>query len=136
MTAPDDPDLLPAYPRALGVELGDCTPERVTGSLLVTADHGNRNGVMHGGAIMAFADSLGGVASALLMTGDDKTTTLESKTNFLRPVAIGERITARCEPIHSGRKTQVWKTTVLRQDGKPAAVTIQTQMTLSWQGPA
>lgn len=126
--------LLPTYPRAMGMVLEEASPDLVVGVLDVAEAHGNRNGVMHGGAIMAFADALGGVAAAVNLTGDDRTTTLESKTNFLRPIPIGARITGRCVPLHRGRKTTIWQTTVLRPDGKPAAITIQTQMTLVWSG--
>jgi len=129
-------DILPVFPKALGVELTECSPDLVVGTLTARPEHANRNGVMHGGAILGFADTLGGVASSLNLSGDDKTTTLESKTNFLRPVAIGTKLTGRCEAIHNGRKTQVWQITLIREDGKAAAVTTQTQMTLTWQPPA
>jgi 1,4-dihydroxy-2-naphthoyl-CoA hydrolase len=130
----DMQDWLPPYPRALGVELVQCTPDLVVGSLRVGPQHLNRNGVMHGGAIMAFADALGGTAAALNLDGGDRTTTLESKTNFLRPIGPGERVTARCEPLHRGRRTTIWQTTILREDGKPAAIVTQTQLTLPGEG--
>lgn len=129
-------DFLPEFSRALGVELTECSADLVIGTLTVRPDHANRNGVMHGGAILGFADTLGGVASALNLRGDDRTTTLESKTNFLRPIPIGTKLTGRCVALHNGRKTQVWQITLLREDGKPAAVTMQTQMTLAWENPA
>ena len=124
--------LLPRYPRDMGVTLVSVEKDLVVGEMIVAEAHGNRNGVMHGGAIMAFGDALGGVAAAVNLIGEDRTTTLESKTNFLRPIPIGERITGRCEVRHPGRKTQLWQTTILRADGKPAAIVTQTQMTLNW----
>lgn len=126
---------LPAFPRTMGITLDEARPDLVTATMTVQPEHANRNGVMHGGALLTFADTLGGVAASLNLAGADRTTTLESKTNFLRPVRIGMRITARCEPIHRGRKTEVWQIIVYRDDGKPASVTIQTQMTLQWKRP-
>lgn len=131
MTASTLDDWLPAFPRWLGVTLTRIDPQLVTGEMTVLAHHANRNGVMHGGAIMALADSLAGTAAALNLSEGQATTTIESKTNFLRPIAIGQIATARCEPIHLGRRTTIWQTTILRPDGKPAAIVTQTQMTLA-----
>lgn len=129
---PDQLDaLLPDFPKSMGVKLTRATADLVEGTITVAPHHANRNGVMHGGAIMAFADALGGSAAALNLEEGQSTTTLESKTNFIRPIAIGETATARCEPLHRGRRTTIWQTTILRADGKPAAIVIQTQMTLA-----
>lgn len=132
MTDAFDPDLLPAFPQDMGVELIEVGPDLVVGALTVAGALGNRNGVMHGGAIMAFADALGGVAAAVNLSAGKRTTTVESKTNFLRAIPMGSRITGQCVPLHKGRTTSLWQTTVLREDGKPAAITTQTQMTLVW----
>ncbi|MGI3185984.1 PaaI family thioesterase [Nioella aestuarii] len=123
-------DWLPEFPRWLGVRLTGLAPDRVSGRVEVAAHHANRNGVMHGGAIMALADSLAGTAAALNLSKGQTTTTIESKTNFLRPIAIGEVAVARREPIHLGRRTTIWQTTILRPDGKPAAIVTQTQPTI------
>ena len=123
--------LLPDFPKSMGVTLTGGAPDFVEGTMTVLPQHGNRNGVMHGGAIMALADALGGTAAAINLEEGQNTTTLESKTNFLRPVPIGETATARCEALHRGRRTSIWQTTVRREDGKPAAIVIQTQMTLN-----
>ncbi|MEM8729337.1 MAG: PaaI family thioesterase [Pseudomonadota bacterium] len=122
--------LLPPFPSGLGIVLDSCAPDLVEGHLVVGPDHSNRNGVMHGGAIMALADALGGTAASLNLAEAQRTTTLESKTNFLRPIPIGDTATARTVPLHRGRKTTIWQTTVARGDGKPAAIVIQTQLTL------
>ncbi|MGH1331809.1 MAG: PaaI family thioesterase [Paracoccaceae bacterium] len=135
MTKTEDIWALPPFPSDLGIELIECTPMLVRGAVTVTAGMANRNGVMHGGALMSFADTLGGVASTLNLKGKDRTTTLESNTNFLRPIAIGARITGRCLPLHLGRKTMVWQITIFREDEKPAAITTQTQLTLEWSAP-
>ncbi|MFK7938810.1 MAG: PaaI family thioesterase [Roseovarius sp.] len=121
---------LPAFPKWLGVTLQLCTADKVVGQMHITADHANRNGVLHGGAMMAFADSLGGTAASANLSEGQRTTTVESKTNFLRAVRLGETITGTCTPLHRGRRTTVWQTEVTRQDGKTAAVILQTQLTL------
>ncbi|QGX98351.1 PaaI family thioesterase [Roseovarius faecimaris] len=127
---------LPDFPRSLGITLTECSAEAVAGQMTVRPEHANRNGVMHGGAVMAFADALGGTAAALNLDEGQMTTTVESKTNFLRAIPIGDRASARSIPLHRGRRTTIWQTTVSRSDGKAAAIVIQTQMTLeSPHGP-
>ena len=123
----------PAFARFLGFPLISADPDEVVGELPVTGDLANRNGVMHGGAIMALADNMGGTATMMNLPAGTTTTTLESKTNFLRPVRIGDVATARCVPIHKGRTMMVWQTTVTRPDGKAAAIVTQTQLVLEWR---
>lgn len=132
MQRKDVTDWLPPYSQSLGLVLLTVSPDEVTAKLLVRPDMGNRNGVMHGGAIMGAADSIGGVAAAVNLAEGASTTTLESKTNFIRPIQIGEEITLTCIPLHRGRKTMIWQTTVARSDGRPAAIITQTQLTLDW----
>ncbi len=127
---------LPAFPSGMGVRLTHAEVEKVTGTLVVTPALANRNDVLHGGAIMTFADTLCGTAASLFLKEGQRTTTLESKTNFLRAIRIGEEVTGTCLPLHLGRKTCVYQTTIYRADGKAAAVVIQTQMTLAWEGTA
>lgn len=128
--AEDQPD----FARHLGARLVESTPERVVFEMPVTQDLANRNGVLHGGAIMGLADNAGGTATFLNLPEGLSTTTVESKTNFLRPVRIGDTARAVCEPLHRGRTTQVWQTTVTRGDGKVAAIVTQTQLVLDWAG--
>ena len=123
----------PAFARLLGLRLVSASPDEVVGELPVRADLANRNGVMHGGAIMSLADSLGGTATFLNLPPGMTTTTLESKTNFLRPIRIGDVATARCIALHKGRTTMIWQTTISRGDGKSAAIVTQTQMVLKWK---
>jgi 1,4-dihydroxy-2-naphthoyl-CoA hydrolase len=120
----------PAFSRFLGIELVSYGRERIVAELVVREEMANRNGVLHGGAIMAFADNLGGTAASLNLPPEARTTTLESKTNFLRPVPIGHRARAECIPLHRGRTTSVWQTTVTDEDGRVAAVVTQTQLVL------
>lgn len=138
MIDPDDIDAIanaqPPFPLHIGARIVSAALDRVVGELLVTPELGNRNGVLHGGAIMAFADNLGGTASFLNLKPGQSTTTVDSKTSFFRSVPIGEVLRGVCEPLHRGRRTMVWQTTLTRADGKVAALVIQTQMTLEADG--
>ena len=123
----------PAFARLLGFRLISAEPDEVLAELSVTQELSNRNGVMHGGAIMALADNIGGTATMINLPTGKTTTTLESKTNFLRPIRIGDTARARCVPLHKGRTTMVWQTTITRGDGKPAAIVAQTQVVIDWK---
>lgn len=130
MPLTQDQSPLPPFAQHFGIVLEHWSRDLLVASLAVGPQHANRNSVMHGGAIMALTDVLGGTAASLNLGDGEGTTTLESKTNFLRAIPLGQTVTARTVPIHRGRKTQIWQTTVLRDDGKPAAITTQTQLTL------
>lgn len=123
---------LPPFAHMLGIRVVAAQPEEVLGEMPVTAELGNRNGVLHGGAIMGFADNLGGTATFLNLPEGFTTTTLESKTNFLRAIRIGEVARGSCVPLHRGRTTMVWQTTITRDDGQVAAIVTQTQMVIRW----
>jgi uncharacterized protein (TIGR00369 family) len=85
---------------------------------------------MHGGAIMAFADTLGAVGTVLNLPPGAGTTTIESKTNFFAAAPAGATVTGVSTPLHRGRRTMVWQTQVALADGKPVALVTQTQMVL------
>ena len=123
----------PAFAQLLGFRLVSAEPDEMVAELSVTEDLSNRNGVMHGGAIMALADNIGGTATMINLPRGKTTTTLESKTNFLRPIRIGDTARARCVPLHKGRTTMVWQTTITRGDGKTAAIVTQTQVVIDWK---
>ncbi|SEO00759.1 uncharacterized domain 1-containing protein [Salinihabitans flavidus] len=120
----------PPFARLIGLTVTSASPDRVEAALVVTEPLTNRNGTLHGGAIMALADNLGGTATFLNLADGEGTSTLESKTNFFRPVALGDTANAVAVPLHKGRSTMVWQTTVTRSDGKIAAIVLQTQMVL------
>jgi uncharacterized protein (TIGR00369 family) len=122
-------------PDALGIELLDAAPEHVTARLLVRPDLCTLGGVAHGGVVMAFADTLGAIATLLNLPPDARTTTIESKTNFLAAAASGTHITGECTPIHRGRTTQVWQTRVAAENGKLIALVTQTQLVLPAASP-
>ncbi|MGR3783500.1 MAG: PaaI family thioesterase, partial [Albimonas sp.] len=87
--------------------------------------------ILHGGAIMAFADALGALGTVLSMPKDAKgTTTIESKTNFLGAAKEGTTVTGTATPIHKGGRTSVWQTRITREDGKNVALVTQTQLIL------
>lgn len=116
------------FAKMMGVKMTLVTKERLEGELVVTPDHCTIPATLHGGAIMAFADNMGGVGAFMNMPQGSMTTTIESKTNFLRPIPAGETAKAVTTPLNLGRSVQVWKTEIFRGDGKLAAVVTQTQM--------
>lgn len=121
------------YSESLGMEVVATTLDAVILRLPVTPAMTNRNGVMHGGAIMSLADHAAGTATYLRLPPGASTTTMESKTNFLRPIRVGDVAEARPKPLHLGRTTMIWQTDITRGDGKLAAVVIQTQLVLDWK---
>ena len=120
----------PPFANWLGIELVSYRPDEVVARLRVEPHHGNRNGMLHGGAVMAFADNLGGTAASLNLPAGAATTTLESKTNFIRAVRLGDTVTGTCVPLHRGRTTSVWQTTLTDERGRTVAIVTQTQITL------
>lgn len=115
-------DQQPPFAQFIGMDITEVTPERVRAQLLVREELGNRNGVLHGGALMALADNLGGTAATANLKDGQSTTTIESKTNFFAAIPVGSVAHAECTPLHRGRTTMVWQTKVTRADGRLAAI--------------
>ena len=114
-----------------GVTFVEADKDRVVAHMLVRPDLCTSGHIAHGGAIMAFADSVGAAATVINLPDDAKgTTTLESKTNFIGGAKEGTTVTATAMPIHRGRRTQVWTTRVEAEGGKLVAIVTQTQMVL------
>jgi 1,4-dihydroxy-2-naphthoyl-CoA hydrolase len=114
-----------------GVTFTSADKDRVVARMLVRPDLCTLNHIAHGGAIMAFADSVGAAATVINLPEDAKgTTTLESKTNFISGAKEGTHVVAIATPVHRGRRTQVWQTRLETEDGKLVAVVTQTQMVL------
>lgn len=114
-----------------GVTFVEAEPERVVARMLVRPDLCTLGHTIHGGAVMAFADSVGAAATVINLPPDAKgTTTIESKTNFVGGAKEGTTITATATPVHRGRRTQVWQTRIEGENGKLVAVVTQTQMVL------
>lgn len=114
-----------------GVTFVEADKDHVVAKMLVRPDLCTLHHIIHGGAIMAFADSVGAAATVINLPDDAKgTTTLESKTNFIGGAKEGTTVTATATPVHRGRRTQVWTTRVESEDGKLVAIVTQTQMVL------
>ena len=120
----------PLFPGLMGMRLMEVAPERVIASMEVRPDLCTVGNTLHGGALMAFADTLGGIATLVNLEGGARTTTIESKTNFLGAMLVGTHIIGECTPLHRGKTTMVWQTRVNSENGKLCAVVIQTQMVL------
>jgi len=118
------------FARLLGIKLTSAAPDRVTAELLVRDELCTSPATLHGGALMALADSLGAYATMLNLRDGAGTTTLESKTNFLAPAPAGTTVTAECTPIHRGKRTMVWQTRISGAKGRLLAIITQTQMVL------
>ena len=115
--------------RALHIHLTRLTRKGLTAEMTVSEDHINRSGRINGGILMSFADVLGAIGTVANLPEGHRTTTLESKTNFFAAGA-GPRILARSVPLHIGRTTMVWQTTVSNLDGTRVAIVTQTQIVI------
>jgi 1,4-dihydroxy-2-naphthoyl-CoA hydrolase len=119
------------FAELMGVKFTEAEKDRVVARMLVRPDLCTLYHTIHGGAIMAFADSVGAAATVINLPQDAKgTTTLESKTNFIGGVKEGMTVIATATPVHRGRRTQVWQTRLETEDGKLVAIVTQTQMVL------
>jgi len=121
-------------PDLIGLELTDATPDKVVATLAVRKDLCTIGDNLHGGAIMAFADTLGAIAAILNMPQGARTTTIESKTNFIGGAPLGTRVTGESVPVHRGRTTVVCQTTVKSEAGKLVALVTQTQLVIAAPG--
>jgi len=117
-------------PGLMGIELEEATPEKVVASMLVRPDLCTVGNVLHGGAFMAFADTLGAIGTVMNLAPGTRTTTIESKTNFVGAALVNTRVRAQATPLHRGKTTQVWQTMIRSEAGKLCAVVTQTQMVL------
>ena len=115
------------FQNLLGIELLTVEPHAIKAQIRILPKHMNSGGVVHGGVLMAVADSLGAMGALQSLRGDQLTATLESKTNFIGTAREGI-IRASCAPIHVGRQTSVWVTEIKSEDGRLVAVVTQTQL--------
>ncbi len=118
------------FSNLMGVEIVERSKERVRGRLPVREDLCTAGGILHGGAYMAFADALGAVGGAMNLRPGSRTTTLESKTNFLGSARVGTVVEGEATPLHVGRRSSVWQTRITSPEGRLLALVIQTQMTI------
>lgn len=126
----------PEFAKTLGIRVIEADSQRVVMELPVTKALSNRNGVMHGGAILGLSDNAGGTASSINLKPGESTVTIESKVNFIRPIRIGDTARATATAVHIGHTTQIWEIMITRGDGKIAARITQTQMTITWKDRA
>lgn len=122
--------LEPLFPGLMGVRIVEMAPERVVAELAVRPDLCTAGGILHGGAYMAFADTLGAVGTIVNLPPDKRTTTTDSSTKFIGAARVNTTVTAECVALHRGRTTMVWQTTIRSAQGKLCAVVTQTQLVL------
>ena len=131
LSVPDVQSLLePLFPGLMGVRIVSLAPERVVAEMLVRADLCTAGGTLHGGATMAFADTLGAIGTLLNMPPGKRTTTTDSSTKFMAAARVGSTVVGECVALHRGRTTMVWQTSVKSDDGRLCAVVTQTQLVL------
>jgi 1,4-dihydroxy-2-naphthoyl-CoA hydrolase len=119
------------FSKFIGLKIVSYSPDKIEATLEAREELSNRAGVLHGGAIMTLADTIGGVGTTANLPKGYGTVTIESKTNFISGIPIGDTAHAECTPLHRGRTTQVWQTKITRKDGRLAAIVTQTQLVLS-----
>ena len=120
----------PPFGRLIGIRWLSVTPERVTAELDVRPELCTTPAILHGGALMAFADTLGAAATVVNLPPGAGTATLESKTNFFAPAPAGSTVTGECLPLHRGRRTMTWQTRITSAEGRLLGLVTQTQMVL------
>ena len=123
-------------PELMGIEFTEVAPDKVLAKLTVRKDLCTVGDNLHGGAIMAFADTLGAVAAILNMPEGSRTTTIESKTNFIGGAPVGTVVLGESAPVHKGRTTVVCQTTIRTEAGKLVALVTQTQLVIAGAAPS
>jgi len=124
-------ELQPPFADFMGMKITHISADKVEAELRVRDELENRFGVLHGGAVMALADNLGGTATMANLPDGARTATIESKTNFFAGIPVGDTARAECTPLHRGRTTMVWQTRITRNDGRLCALVTQTQIVIA-----
>ncbi len=123
-------DFMLPFAKLLGLRFVTAELDRVVAELVVRDDLCTLPAVLHGGAVMAFADSLGAAGTFLNLPDGAQSATIESKTNFIAPAAVGTRVIGESRPVHRGKTTMVWQTRVSSAEGRLVALVTQTQLVL------
>ena len=123
--------IAPLFPGLMGIELVEAAGDRVVATMTVRPDLCTAGGILHGGAIMAFADTLGAIGTVVNLPPKSRTTTTDSSTKFLAGAPVGSVVTGECTAFHRGRTTMVWQTLVRSDAGKLCAVVTQTQLVMA-----
>src|SRR5438270_10316204 len=122
-------EMLP-FAELMGIEFTHAAPDKIVAEMTVRDDLCTRPAVLHGGAIMAFADTLGAAGTIVNLPEGAGTTTMESKTNFVSPAPVGTRVIGEATPVHRGRRTMIWQIRVSTAEGRLVALVTQTQLVL------
>ena len=118
------------FAELLGIAFVSASPDRIVAEMTVREDLCTIPAVLHGGAIMAFADTLGAMGTIVNLPQGAGTTTVESKTNFVAPAPVGTRVIGETTPVHRGRRTMIWQTRISTSEGRLVALVTQTQLVL------
>src|SRR5712692_8819081 len=110
------------FAELLGIEIVSASPDKIVAEMTVRDDLCTVPAVLHGGAVMAFADTLGAMGTIVNLPQGAGTTTIESKTNFVAPAPVGTRVVGETTPIHRGRRTMIWQTRVMTPEGRLVAL--------------
>lgn len=121
----------PLLPGLLGIRFTQVDAEKVIATMVVRPELCTAGGILHGGSMMAFADTLGAVGTVVNLPEGARTTTVESSTKFLASAAVGTTVTGECTAFHKGRTTMVWQTLIRNEKGKLCAVVTQTQLVMT-----
>jgi 1,4-dihydroxy-2-naphthoyl-CoA hydrolase len=122
-------NMLP-FAKHIGIEFVSASKEKVVARMAVKPELCTRPDILHGGAVMALADTIGAAGTILNLPDGKWTATVESKTNFVAPAPVGSTVIAETTPIHRGRRTMIWQTKVTTSEGKLVALVTQTQLVL------
>ena len=122
--------IAPQFPGLLGMQFTELTPTRVVATLRVRPDLCTAGGILHGGAHMAFGDTLGAVGTVLNLPAGKRTTTTDSSTKFIGGAKVNTTVTGESVALHRGRTTMVWQTTIRNAEGKLCSLVTQTQLVL------
>ena len=126
--------LQPLFPGLMGVRLTEAAADRVVAEMAVRPELCTAGGILHGGAYMAFADTLGAVGTLLNLPAGKRTTTTDSSTKFIAGARVDTVVTGESVALHRGRTTMVWQTSIRNADGRLCAVVTQTQLVLDGGG--
>ncbi len=123
--------LAPLFPGLMGVQVKELAADRVVAEMAVRPDLCTAGGILHGGAYMAFADTLGAIGTIVNLGPAKRTTTTDSSTKFMAGARVGTTVSGESVALHRGRTTMVWQTSIRNAEGKLCAVVTQTQLVLA-----
>lgn len=124
-------DVSGTFAAILGLRFVEASPDCIVAEMDATENQTSRQNVIHGGVLMAIADTVGGFSTRINLLPGQGTTTIESKTNFLRAATPGSTLRARAEALHKGRTTMVWQTIIRDEKERVISITTQTQMVIA-----